>query len=110
MRPIRKALLAAAALAAFSLPAIGQVGTRLPFYPRPASTQSISATTTSASITFTGESLNDSELYVYNAGTDAVFCRWGVGAQTATTAALPIPSGTVQIFNRNQADTFACRT
>jgi hypothetical protein len=90
--------------------AFAQVGTNLPFYPRPTSTQSIAATTTSASVTFTGESLNDTELYVYNAGTDAVFCRWGVGAQTATTSALPIPSGTVQVFNRNGATVFACRT
>jgi hypothetical protein len=96
------------AFSAFS--AFAQVGTNNPFYPRPASTQSLSATTTSSSITFTGESLNDTELYVYNAGTDLVFCRWGVGAQTATTAGLPIPSGTVQIFARNQATVFACRT
>jgi hypothetical protein len=91
-------------------PAFAQVGTNLPFYPTPVSTQSLAATTTSASITFTGTSLNDTELYVYNAGTDAVFCRWGVGAQTATTAGLPIPSGTVQIFSRNGATVFACRT
>jgi hypothetical protein len=97
-------------LAILSGSAFAQVGTNLPFYPRPASTQSISATTTSSSITFSGESLNDTELYVYNAGTDLVFCRWGVGAQTATTAALPIPSGTVQVFNRNNATAFACRT
>jgi hypothetical protein len=91
-------------------PAIAQVGTNNPFYPTPTSTQSLAATTTSSSITFTGTSLNDTELYVYNAGTDLVFCRWGVGAQTATTAALPIPSGTVQIFNRNSATVFACRS
>jgi hypothetical protein len=97
-------------LALSALSALAQVGTNLPFYPRPAATQSLSATTTSSSITFTGESLNDTELYVYNAGTDAVFCRWGVGAQTATTAGLPIPSGTVQIFSRNGATVFACRT
>jgi hypothetical protein len=96
------------AFSAFS--AFAQVGTNLPFYPRPASTQSLSATTTSSSVTFTGESLNDTELYVYNAGTDLVFCRWGVGAQTATTAGLPIPSGTVQIFSRNSATVFACRS
>jgi hypothetical protein len=97
-------------LAILSGSAFAQVGTNNPFYPTPLSTQSIAATTTSASITFTGTSLNDTELYVYNAGTDAVFCRWGVGAQTATTAGLPIPSGTVQIFNRNGATVFACRT
>src|SRR3954470_4610028 len=96
------------AFSAFS--AFAQVGTNLPFYPTPVSTQSIAATTTSSSITFTGSSLNDTELYVYNAGTDAVFCRWGVGAQPATTAGLPIPSGTVQIFSRNNATVFACRT
>jgi hypothetical protein len=91
-------------------PALAQVGTNNPFYPTPASGQTLSATTTSSSITFTGTSLNDTELYVYNAGTDLVFCRWGVGAQTATTAGLPIPSGTVQIFNRNSATVFACRS
>src|SRR3982751_806260 len=87
-------------------PAFAQVGTNLPFYPTPVSTQSIAATTTSSSVTFTGTSLNDTELYVYNAGTDAVFCRWGAGAQTATTAGLPIPSGTVQIFNPKHAPVF----
>jgi hypothetical protein len=96
--------------ALLSSAAFAQVGTNLPFYPTPASGQSLAATTTSSSITFTGPSLNDTELYVYNAGTDLVFCRWGVGAQTATTAGLPIPSGTVQIFNRNSATVFACRT
>jgi hypothetical protein len=96
------------AFSAFS--AFAQVGTNNPFYPTPTSTQSLAATTTSSSITFTGSSLNDTELYVYNAGTDLVFCRWGVGAQTATTAGLPIPSGTVQIFNRNSATVFACRS
>jgi hypothetical protein len=90
--------------------AFAQVGTNNPFYPTPGSTQTLSATTTSSSITFTGTFLNDTELYVYNAGADLVFCRWGVGAQTATTGGLPIPSGTVQIFNRNNATVFACRT
>src|SRR4051794_28287570 len=52
-------------LALSALSALAQVGTNLPFYPRPAATQSLSATTTSSSITFTGESLNDTELYVY---------------------------------------------
>jgi uncharacterized membrane protein len=96
------------AFSAFS--AFAQVGTNNPFYPTPVSTQSLAATTTSSSVTFTGNSLNDTELYVYNAGTDLVFCRWGIGAQTATTAGLPIPSGTVQIFNRNSATVFACRS
>src|SRR4051794_12222068 len=90
--------------------ALAQVGTNSPFYPTPVSTLSLAATTTSSSVTFTGNSLNDTELYVYNAGTDLVFCRWGEGAQTATTTGLPIPSGTVQIFNRNGATVFACRS
>src|SRR4051812_21343109 len=90
-------------------PARGQ-GTSGPFLPRAGSGQSLAATTTSGSLTFAGETLNDTQFYVYNAGTDAVFCRWGVGAQTAVVSDLPIPSGTVQVFNRNNATVFACRT
>jgi hypothetical protein len=79
------------------------------FTPLTGAGQSIAATTTSASITFSGESLNQADLWIFNAGTDYVFCRWGVGAQTATTAGTPFPSGSVNIVSRNGADTLACR-
>jgi hypothetical protein len=79
------------------------------FTPLTGAGQSIAATTTSASITFAGESLNQADLWIFNAGTDYVFCRWGVGAQTATTAGTPFPSGSVNIVSRNGADTLACR-
>jgi hypothetical protein len=79
------------------------------FTPLTGAGQSIAATTTSASITFAGESLNQADLWIFNAGTDYVFCRWGVGAQTATTAGTPFPSGSVSIVSRNGADTLACR-
>jgi hypothetical protein len=72
---------------------------------------SISATTTSAFVTLTGEALNQSDLWIVNAGGDLVFCRSGIGATTATTAGLPIPASTVVIISRaNGADTVACRT
>jgi hypothetical protein len=77
--------------------------------------QALSATTTSASVTFTPGTpagtntvLNATDVMIYSPGTTLGFCRWGVGAQTATSADVPIPPGTVQAFFKGVADTVAC--
>jgi hypothetical protein len=81
------------------------------FLPLAGAGQSIAATTTSGSVTLTGESLNQADIWIFNAGTDYVFCRWGVGAQTAATTDIPFPSGTVNIVSRGATgvNTVACR-
>jgi hypothetical protein len=101
--------LALGLLAFSAFPALAQ-GRSNNFFPLAGAGQSIAATTTASSITLTGESLNRADLWIYNAGTDYVFCRWGVGAQTATTGGLPIPSGTVNIVSKGiGTDTVSCR-
>lgn len=95
MKRSRIALTAAALWAAFSLPAQAQSSSRANFIPQVGAGITISATTTSAGATLPGV---NQELYIMNSGTDLVFCRWGAGAQTATTADIPIPTGAPQIF------------
>jgi hypothetical protein len=74
----------------------------------------LSATTTSASTTFTAgtpagtNTVQATDLMIYNSGAVPGFCRWGVGAQTAVTADVPIPPGTVQVFFKGTSDTVAC--
>jgi hypothetical protein len=74
----------------------------------------LSTSTTSASTTFTAgtpagtNTVQATDVMLYNSGTVIVFCRWGVGAQTATAADVPLPSGTVQVFFKGTADTVAC--
>jgi hypothetical protein len=94
------------AFSAFPVLAQGRLNN---FTPLPGGGQSIAATTTSASITLSGEALNQADLWIFNAGADYVFCRWGVGAQTAATTGLPIPAGGVFITSKGTADTVACR-
>lgn len=110
---MKRSLFAAAALwAAFSFGAHAQSSSHANFMPDFGTGVSIAATTASASATLTGNALNDSELYLWNAGTGTAYCRWGVGAQTATVADLPIPTGSAQIFARGLtgANTIACIT
>jgi hypothetical protein len=74
----------------------------------------LSATTTSASTTFVAgtpagtNTVQATDVMIYNSGTTLGFCRWGVGAQTAVAADVPIPAGTVQVFFKATADTVAC--
>jgi hypothetical protein len=63
------------------------------FLPDYGTNQTVSATTTSSSVTLTGNSLNDSIIRISNAGTVTVFCRAGNGAQTATAADVAILGG-----------------
>lgn len=75
------------------------------FTPLLNSTVSISATSTSGSTTV---SSNGSNLLITNSGPNTVFVRWGVGAQTATTADMPVLSGTQVIVSRTlSVDTVA---
>jgi hypothetical protein len=70
------------------------------YLPTYGSNQTISATTTSSSVTLTGNSLNDAIVRISNAGTVAVFCRLGNGAQTATAADVAILGGTTMHISR----------
>lgn len=73
--------------------------------------QAISATTSSSSVTLTEPGITGcAALCLYNAGSVIAFARWGVGAQTATTSDMPLPPGTLQVFNKYDADTVAAIT
>ena len=50
------------------------------------------------------------QIYVFNAGTATVFVRWGSGSQTAITADIALPSGSVQVFFKGAADNIAAIT
>lgn len=70
--------------------------------------KSISATTSSASATFSDRaSIEANDVMVYNAGPSDAFMRWGSSAQTATTNDIIIPVGTVQLFRKDGASVFA---
>jgi hypothetical protein len=103
-QPVRRLLLAALA-ASLSLPALAQQGAPAGtnpfgnFTPNFGGTQTISATTTSSSVTLTnGVDTSNTALLFNNAGTGTAFCRWGSGAQTALTTDVPILASTVQVF------------
>lgn len=100
MRRIASVGSLAALVAAFSLPALGQAMRQDLFLPDYGTGQTIAATTTTASVTLTGNSLNDSIIRISNAGAAAVFCRAGNGAQTATAADVALLAGTSMIISR----------
>lgn len=93
-----------------------------PFRPTVGTTKTLSATSTSGSVTFDAKDVSSSTtnagtigghsvMRVYNAGTQTAFCRWGTGAQTATTADMPLIPGVVEVFDKCYADdTFAAIT
>jgi len=84
-----------------------------PFHPlKPANANTLNATTSSSSVTFTGTDITvASSIRVYNAGTVPVHIRWGVGAQTATTSDMRVAPGTIEIFYKGTAaDTVAVIT
>jgi hypothetical protein len=115
-----------AVLAAFwSLPALAQTNLGNPavgfghFQPNFGGTQAISGTTTSASVTLTAqEASQNTELRLFNSGAVVVFCRWGIGAQTAVTGTdVPIAPGATQFFTKGviqvgqgQTQVVACLT
>jgi hypothetical protein len=74
----------------------------------------LATSTTSASTTFTAgtpagtNTVQATDVMLYNSGAVIVFCRWGVGAQTAVATDVPLPPGTVQVFFKATSDTVAC--
>lgn len=106
---MKRILLALALAGAFVVPAAAQTsGTQPNFQPSFGNGRTVTATTSSVSATaFTGIDIANTEIYVFNSGTGIAFARWGVGAQTATTADVPLPPGSVQVFNKGSADNFA---
>lgn len=102
-----------------------------PFRPSTGITKTLSATSSSSSVTFDAKDVSASSsatgasgstvdrgtfgghsvMRVYNAGTQTAFCRWGTGAQTATTSDMPLIPGVVEVFAKAWADdTFAAIT
>lgn len=102
-----------------------------PFRPSQGTTKTLSASSSSASVTFDSKDVSSSTsatgtsgsvidrgpigghqvMRVYNAGTQIAFGRWGTGAQTATTSDMPLIPGVVELFSKAPADdTFAAIT
>lgn len=73
------------------------------------STVNIPATAAAASTAFSYPvAISSPNIRIYNAGPNAAFVRWGVGAQTASiTADVPIAAGMTESFFKGQADTFS---
>lgn len=61
-------------------------------------TKTVSATSTTSSAAFTGACITTEQLRVANVGPNTAFFRCGVGAQTAVTTDIPVPSGIVEMF------------
>lgn len=93
-----------------------------PFKPTLGTTKTLSASSSSSSVTFSAVDVSSATanagavgghgvIRVYNAGTQLAFARWGTGAQTATTADMPLVPGVVEVFGKAWADdTFAAIT
>lgn len=107
------------------------MATITPFRPSQGTTKTLSANTSSASVTLDAKDVSSSTsatgtsgsntnagtigghsvIRVYNAGTQLAFGRWGTGAQTATTSDMPLVPGVVELFSKSWADdTFAAIT
>ena len=71
--------------------------TNSPFTPAINSTVTLSVTAANTQGTLVPQS---GQIRVYNAGTNKAFIRWGVGAQTATAADMPIAPNTVESFTK----------
>lgn len=93
-----------------------------PFKPTVGTTKTLSVSSSSSSVTFDAKDVSSSTtnagtvgghgvMRVYNVGTQVAFCRWGTGAQTATTSDMPLIPGVVEVFSKAYADdTFAAIT
>ncbi len=64
-----------------------------------AATTTLSASTTSANGALAGDTTVASSIRVYNGSTAVAFIKYGSGAQTATSADLPVAPGATEIFN-----------
>lgn len=72
------------------------------------STKTISGSTTSASATFTSADQGGDCLRIFNSTTAIAFVKYGKGAQTATSADLPIAPGAVEVIGISEGvDTVA---
>lgn len=76
----------------------------------PISTQIISATTASSSVTFAGALKNMRQVRIYNAGSATVFIKMGQVTATAAVTDMAIPSGAVEVFDMGNSDTVAAIT
>ncbi len=96
-----------------------------PFGPNFSKSKTISATSTSSSVTLdatdvsstptpanSGPSGGHSVLRIYNKGPNEAFIRWGVGAQTAiVTTDMALAPGVVEVFSKaGDVDTVAAIT
>jgi len=79
---------------------------QLPFTPS-ATTQSIAATTTSASATVIA---NQPCVRVYNVGPSIAFVRFTAGASTALVTDMPVAAGAIELFTKGDADTVSAIT
>jgi hypothetical protein len=77
------------------------------FSPNLGNGQAIAASITSASVAVEP---THPEVYIFNDGAVTAFVRWGVGAQTATSADYPIPANAVRVLYKHNADTVAALT
>ena len=92
-----------------------------PFTPSLGVTKTISATSTSSSVTLDAVDVaatpsnpgagpwgGHTVMRVVNAGPNTAFIRWGVGAQTAVATDMPILAGAIEVFTKAGAvDTVA---
>lgn len=74
----------------------------------PIENKTLSVSSSSSSVTFSGESAE--QLRIYNDGPKPVFVRWGTGAQTAVTTDMIVPVGVIEIFLKGSASTIAAIT
>lgn len=74
-------------------------------------TKTVSATSTTSSAAFTGACITTEQVRVVNVGPNTAFFRCGVGAQTAVTTDVAIPSGIAEIYTKGSlTDTCAAIT
>lgn len=82
-----------------------------PFSPIFGSTVTISASTTSASVSLSSMTSRPQQIVITNSGSNIAFVRYGIGAQTATVADLPIlPNAAVVLSLNPDSDTLAAIT
>jgi hypothetical protein len=70
----------------------------------PAGTVSLAATAASGS---TALDAYAKVVRLYNKGPNTAFIKFGIGATTATTSDMPLPSGAIETFSKDRADTIA---
>jgi hypothetical protein len=69
---------------------------------RPGTTATLAVTTTSANVAISGAG---NQIEIQNAGGVTVFCRWGVGAQTAVATDYPVLAGHSKVVTMGVGNT-----